>query len=292
MKSAFRNAQIPHQTSSPSQNRQSRTPFDGWSLDERDRTVIEAWLPIWEWLYRYYFRATTEGWEYVPPSGKILFVGSHNGGIASPDMFMVMCDWFRRFGTERLLYGLMHPKSWKVSPEIAAQAVQCGAIQAHPKMAIAALRRNAAVAVYPGGAQDLFRPHRQRHQIHFAGRKGFIKLALREEAPIIPVVSTGAHDTLIILEDLYPLAQKLHQWGMPWLFDVDPEVFPVYLGLPWLLSIGPLPNIPLPVQIHTRVCPPIFFERYGRAAVSDRDYVDACYQQVVNQMQKALDEIA
>jgi hypothetical protein len=55
------------------------------------------------------------------------------------------------------------------------------------------------------------------------------------------------------------------------------------------LAIGPLPNIPLPVQIHTRICAPIVFERYGRAAASDRDYVDACYEKVCTQMQLELD---
>ncbi|MDE5118323.1 MAG: glycerol acyltransferase, partial [Trichodesmium sp. St2_bin2_1] len=48
---------------------------------------------------------------------------------------------------------------------------------------------------------------------------------------------------------------------------------------------------PFPVQIHTRVCPPIVFERYGRKAASDRDYVDACYQKVLTQMQQELDQL-
>src|SRR3712207_8868814 len=50
-------------------------------------------------------------------------------------------------------------------------SARLGGILAHPKMAIAALRRNAAVLVYPGGAEDMFRPHSMRHKIHFAGRK-------------------------------------------------------------------------------------------------------------------------
>src|SRR3712207_8665337 len=53
-----------------------------------------------------------------------------------------------------------------------------------------------------------------------------------------------------------------------WLLDIDPVVFPIYLGWPWGLALGPLPNIPFPVTIHTRVCPPIVFERYGREAAS------------------------
>ncbi|NEP80810.1 MAG: glycerol acyltransferase, partial [Okeania sp. SIO3B3] len=54
---------------------------------------------------------------------------------------------------------------------------------------------------------------------------------------------------------------------------------------------SPLPNLPLPVKIHTRVCPPIVFERYGREAASDRDYVDACYERVMTEMQQELDKL-
>lgn len=220
----------------------------------------------------------------------MLIVGSHNGGMLAPDTLMFMYDWFRRFGPERLTYGLMHPNVWMV-PVYAQLTVQLGAVRAHPKMAIAALQRGAAVVVYPGGAEDLWRLHKERHRIYFAGRKGFIKLALREGVPIVPAISKGAHDTLIILADFYKQLRQLHEWGMPWLFGIDPIVFPVYLGLPWGLAIGPLPNIPLPVPIHTRICAPIVFERYGRAAASDRSYVDACYKQVCIQMQLELDRL-
>jgi 1-acyl-sn-glycerol-3-phosphate acyltransferase len=268
----------------------SRPRFDGWSLDERNPDTIKAWMPVWEWLYRYYFRVQTEGWHHIPPEGKMLIVGSHNGGSASPDTSMFMYDWFRRFGYDRLAYGLMHPLAWKV-PVFAQLAAQVGAVLAHPKMAIAAFRRGASVLVYPGGAEDMFRPHTMRDQIYFAGRKGFIKLALQEEVPIVPIISYGAHDTLIVLGDFYQQLQQLHQWGVPQLLHPDITVFPIYLGLPWVLAIGPLPNIPFPVQIHTRVCAPIAFERYGREAASDRHYVDACYEKVRTQMQGELDDL-
>lgn len=263
----------------------------GWSLELRDPKVIESWMPVWEWFYHHYFRVKTDGWHHIPTRKKILLVGSHNGGLAAPDMVMMMYDWFRRFSTSRPVYGLMHPHIWKVYQPLSKLAAEIGAIMAHPQMAIAALQAGATVLVYPGGAQDVFRPHSQRDKIYFAGRQGFIKLALREAVPIIPAISYGAHDTLIILSDFYPQAKQLHAWGMPWLLDLDPQVFPIYLGLPWGLSIGPLPNFPLPVQIHTRVCAPIIFERYGREAARDRAYVDACYHQVHSQMQQELDRL-
>ena len=277
------------ETLNGSRGKSAPSRFDGWSLDDRDPQVIEFLLPLWEWFYRHYFQAKVDGWEHIPAQGKLLAIGSHNGGLAAPDMFMLMSAWFQRFGTERLAYGLMHPKVWEVAPVVAKAAVQCGAIIARPKTAIAALKRDAAVIVYPGGAEDVFRPYHLRHQVYFAGRKGFIKLALQMEIPLIPVVSVGAHDTLIVLGDFYNQLRQLNRRGMPWLFNIDPVVFPVYLGLPWGLGIGPLPNLPLPVPIHIRICRPIVFDRYGRAAASDRAYVDYCYQQTLAQMQMELD---
>jgi 1-acyl-sn-glycerol-3-phosphate acyltransferase len=262
-----------------------------WSLNERDPKTIESLMPYWEWFYRYYFRVQTDGWHHIPLQGKVLFVGSHNGGMAAPDMFMMMYDWFQRFGTQRLIYGLMHPYAWKVSPIIAQQAEKIGAIPARPAMARAALRRGASVLVYPGGQYDMFRPYTQRNQIYFAQRKGFIKLALQEKVPIIPLISLGAHETLIVLGDFYALAKKLNQYGLPWPYQLDPGVFPIYLGWPWGLAVGPLPNIPFPVQIHTRVCSPIVFDCYGSEAAKNRDYVNDCYYKVVTQMQQELDSL-
>ncbi|WP_066425442.1 lysophospholipid acyltransferase family protein [Anabaena sp. 4-3] len=270
------------------QHHQNTKP--GWSLDERDPQFIQSIMPLLGLLYHYYFRVQTSGWHHIPQE-KVLIVGSHNGGLAAPDMLMMMYDWFCRFGVERPVYGLMHPKVWEVTPQVAQMIAKTGAIIAHPKMAIAALRSGASVLVYPGGAEDVFRPHSLRNKIYFAGRQGFIKLALRENVPIVPAISYGAHDTLIVLADLYKFMQRLHEWGMPWLFNVDPEVFPIYVGLPWGLAIGPLPNIPFPVSIQTRVCPPIVFARYGTEAASDRQYVNECYELVKSKMQQELDQL-
>lgn len=265
--------------------------LNGWSLDDRDSQVIKQLLPLLDWLYHSYFRAQTDGWEHIPKAGKVLLIGSHNGGLAAPDMYLLMHDWYQKFGVDRLAYALMHPTVWKVMPGLARLAAQNGALRAHPKMALAALQRNASLLIYPGGAQDVFRPYSERNKIYLHGRRGFIKLALQTETPIVPFISHGAHSTLVVLTDIYPQLQQLHQLGLPWLLGIDPIVCPIYLGLPWGVAIGPLPNIPLPVQIHTRVCPPIVFERYGEEAAQDSDYVEECYHRVLTSMQNELDRL-
>ncbi|MBE9181188.1 glycerol acyltransferase [Oculatella sp. LEGE 06141] len=273
----------------PTQSHRSAQP--GWSLERRNPSFLRALMPLWGWLYHFYFRVQTDGWQHVSPQGQVLLVGSHNGGLAAPDMFMMMYDWFRLFGADRPIYGLMHPSVWKGAPLVGQLAAEAGAVVAHPKMAIAAFDQGASVLVYPGGAKDVFRPYALRHKICLGGNQAFVKLALRKNIPIVPLISYGAHETLIVLADVYEQVQHLHQWGMPWLLGIDPEVFPIYLGLPWGVAIGPLPNIPLPVPIHTRVCPPIMFERYGQEAASDRGYVNACYNLVCAQMQQALNDL-
>lgn len=268
----------------------SMTP--GWTLDLRRPETIRQFLPLWGWAYRHYFRVQTRGWQHVPTDRNVLLVGSHNGGLAAPDLIMMMYDWFRRFGCERPVYGLMHPQIWQaLPPGLARLVAEVGAVMPHPKMAIAALDRKATVLIYPGGAQDVFRPHCLRDRICLGDNQAFVKLALRYHVPIVPLISWGAHDTLIVLADCYPVAEQLHHWGMPWLLGLDPDVCPIYLGWPWGVAIGPLPNIPFPIPIHTQVCPPILFERYGRDASLDRDYVDACHERVRLEMQRALDRL-
>lgn len=274
----------------PSSDQHLRSLSVEAALAQRDPNVIASLMPKWEWAYEHYFQTRTDGWHHVPEQA--LFVGSHNGGLAAPDMVMLMVDWFRRFGYERPMYGLMHTSIWRINPGVAQLASQCGAVPAQPRFAIAALQRGASVLVFPGGAQDVFRPHRERHKIQLMGRTGFIKLALREKVPIVPVISRGAHETFVVLGNCYEQAKWLNQQGLlPWFKGIDPEVFPIYLGFPWGLAIGPLPHIPWPQQIHTRVCAPIVFKHMGRDAAKDSDYVRQCYDQVVDAMQTALDQL-
>ena len=53
--------------------------------------------------------------------------------------------------------------------------------------------------VYPGGDHETFRPCWESDQIEFGGRKGFIKLALEQDVPIVPVVAIGGQETALFL---------------------------------------------------------------------------------------------
>lgn len=263
-------------------------------LDARDPEAL-ADLTLWlEFLYRCYYRVTTDGWEHLAAPDPMLLVAQHSGGLAAPDVSVLLRDWLRHFGTRRPVYGLMQAEVFR-SLRAARQVARYGAIPAEPKAAIAALRRQTSVLVFPGGVRDVFRPYTERHRIQLAGRTGFIKLALRENVPVVPIVAAGAHETFVVLGDAWPLLEALRSrgWPVPEPPFADPadNVFPIYLGLPWGVGCGAVPHLPWPARIRTRVCPPIHFERSGREALRDRAYVAACYERVRAQMQAALDEL-
>lgn len=250
----------------------------------RDPSVIRAYLPRFELLFRHYHHATVEGLEHVP-DGPALAVGNHNGGMMSPDMFALMAAWWRHFGVDSPAYGLMHDMPFRL-PIVGGLMPSLGAVRARPGNALELLRRGAKVLVYPGGDIDAFRPWHRRHEIVFGERMGFVRVALRSGAPIVPVVSAGAHDAFRVLTDGRELVARL---GLKRIARV--EVFPVTLCLPWGISFGASFYWPLPVRIRIRVLAPIRWPDLPAEAADDDRIVWRCREEVRDAMQAALTDL-
>jgi len=150
------------------------------------------------------------------------------------------------------------------------------------------LRDGAAVLVYPGGDEDTFRPWSQRNRIHLARRTGFIRLALQERVPIVPVVSIGGQETLFIPSDGRALARRL---GLE-RFRI--KALPLVFAPPWLVNPGDfLFHLPLPAKITVECGEPIdFADRFGDLDPRDPEVIWACYEYVERRMQDILDGLA
>ncbi len=256
----------------------------GADLERRDAAEIRTQLPRLELFFRHYHHARVEGLESVP-EGPVLAVGNHNGGIMSPDMFALMCAWWRHFGVDAPSYGLMHDVVFRV-PIVGDLMARLGAVPADPANAVELLGRGAKVLVYPGGDIDAFRPWAQRHRIVFGKRTGFVRVALRAGVPIVPVVSVGAHEAFRVLTDGRWLVERL---GLKRLARI--EVLPIILCLPWGLSIGTGFYLPLPVRIRIRVLEPLSWPELSPSAADDDEVVWRCREQVRGAMQSALDDL-
>jgi 1-acyl-sn-glycerol-3-phosphate acyltransferase len=96
------------------------------------------------------------------------------------------------------------------------------------------LAHEALVAVFPEGAHGVGKPYSERYELQRFGRGGYIKLALRTGAPIIPTAVIGSEDAHPLL---FPAGAVSKFLGLPFL--------PITPTFPWL---GPLGLVPLPAR--------------------------------------------
>lgn len=241
------------------------------------------------WLRRVihgYFRAQIQGFEHVPDQ-PFLGVGTHNGGILMPDM-LVWVSAYHTSGRKTPLLTLAHDLLFAREHGLSRALAKLGGLRAEPHQALAALRSGFAVQVYPGGDYDSSKPFWRRHQVCFAGRMGYVRLALAAQVPIVPVVSIGAHETLLMLSDGRRLAQRL---GLRRRLRL--AALPLQICLPWGLVLGTPPGyLPLPAQITIRVLPPISLHGTSADQASDPAVVARIDAQVRHAMQVALDDLA
>lgn len=257
------------------------------SLDDRDPRWIGAQMRWLGPLADVWFRGEVRDIERIPARGPVLVVGNHSGGLATPDTWVFMVNFMRHFGTRRRTYALAHNVVMGL-PLAGTWLRRVGTLPADPESARAALRRNAAVLVYPGGDEDVFRPWSQRNRIHLARRTGFVRLALQERVPVQPVVSIGGHETVLVLGDGRRVARAL---GLE-RFRI--KALPLVVGPPWGVSPGDmLLHLPLPAKITVQVGEPIdFHARFGELDPRDPEVVWACYRLVERTMQSTLDALA
>lgn len=254
---------------------------------DRDPEFIARTADIGWWLVRVYFRAEVRGIEQVPRRGPVLLVGNHSGGLTAPEVPITALVFSRYFGAERPFYQLAHNLALIV-PGLRDFVRRYGTLAAAPDNARTALREGAAVLVYPGGDWEVMRPTSESDRIDFAGRKGFLRLAIEERVPIVPVVTIGGQETLYIMTRGDRIARALR---LDRLMRV--KVFPISLALPWGINFGDaLGHIPLPAKVTVEFCAPIDLAAELPARGMDPGDVDAAYELVTGRMQRQLTRLS
>jgi len=259
------------------------TPTD--QVGERDPALVNLFGDLFREIGQRYFRVRTLGVEHFPTTGPVLLVGNHSGGIVTIDSFLAAVAIADAHGVDRAPFALAHDFLFD-DPVVGKYAARLGILRAGHDSARHALRAGHPVLVYPGSDWDAFRPYRDRNRVILAGRKGFLKLALREQVPIVPVVCAGSQEQFIVLTRGDRLARAL---GLHRLARVS--VFPIVLSLPWGLTSGLLPYFPLPTQITIGFGEPIRWPDLGPEAADDEAALNRCYSLVEGRMQTLLDHL-
>jgi 1-acyl-sn-glycerol-3-phosphate acyltransferase len=252
----------------------------------RDPAFLQSVRPLLE-RYVAWFRPEVRGFEGLPEHGPFLVVGNHSGGQMPPDIPVLLTAWWRERGEDEPIYALFH-SFFLALPGVGPTMARAGAIEAGPAAAEAVLRSGGILLDYPGGDHEVFRPWRDRNRIDFGGRLGFVRLALRMQVPVVPAVSVGAHETLVVLTRGEQLARLLRYDKL-----LRVKVMPLVFGPPFGVVPGGIPTFPLPAKITVELLPAIDWPaRYGPDAAADDRVVRECYEEITTTMQQALDRLA
>jgi 1-acyl-sn-glycerol-3-phosphate acyltransferase len=254
---------------------------DDW-LDAWDPQYIRTTLPALRLFSDVYHRAEVRGLNNIPEDGPVLLVGNHSGGTLISDTFVFAQAFYDHFGPLRRFHQLAHDLVFQL-PGVRASLSRFGTVPASPENMGRALERGAALLVYPGGDHETYRPSWESAEIDFAGRTGFLRLAIEHGVPIVPVVAIGGQETALFLGRGRRFARLLRLDSLLRL-----KVLPAQVGPPFGVTVMDLPGrIPLPAKITIRALPQIDLkERLG----ADPDIKEA-YELVTGKMQSALDDL-
>jgi len=228
-----------------------------------------------------WYRGEVRGLGNIPDTGPVLLVGNHSGGTLIPDTTVFTLAFSTYFGAERSFYQLAHNLVLTI-PGLSSLR-KFGTVAASPANAQKALQSGAALLVYPGGDYEVHRPSWQGNRVDFGRRKGFLRLALEQNVPIVPVVAIGGQETALFLSRGERLARLLALDRVLRL-----KVLPISIALPWIINIGDPGHIPLPAKITIETLPAIDL----RAEFGPEPDLDDAYDHLIRLMQDALDALA
>jgi 1-acyl-sn-glycerol-3-phosphate acyltransferase len=248
-------------------------------FDRRDPEYIRRTLPGMKAIADVYHRAEVRGIANIPAEGPVLLVGNHSGGTLIADTFVFAQAFYEHFGPIRAFHQLAHDLVFQV-PGVRAILSRWGTVPASPENMKRALDCDAALLVYPGGDHETYRPSWESATLDFDGRKGFARLALEHDVPIVPVVAIGGQETGLFLGRGRRFARALQLDRLARL-----KVLPPVIGPPFGATILDLPlRFPLPAKITVTVGQPIDLrKRLG----ADADPQEA-YDLVTTNMQRTL----
>jgi 1-acyl-sn-glycerol-3-phosphate acyltransferase len=242
---------------------------DEWGFDEEFAEIVE---PLLGFLYDRWWRVEADGVRNVPAHGRALLVANH-AGFLPWDATMMGTALLREHPLPR------HPRflvlDWAFElPWVSTAIRRLGGVAASPYNALRLLGQDRLVAVFPEGAKGTGKPFSDRYRVQRFGRGGFVELALRTGAPIVPVAVVGSEEIYPKLGELPALARIV---GAPF--------FPVTPTFPWL---GPLGLVPLPSKWRIEFCPAIETASHGPEGADDSALVFEISERVRETIQQTV----
>jgi 1-acyl-sn-glycerol-3-phosphate acyltransferase len=239
-----------------------------------DPKFTETVLPFFEFLYAVWWRVEASGMENVPRTGPALIVANHSGVLPWDGIMINLAVRHEHAG--RRTCRMLALDMFALLPFLAPLLAQSGAVRANPENAQRLLNKGELVGVFPEGVKGVGKRFKDRYKLARFGRGGFMRIALRTRAPIIPCAVVGA-------EEIHPALARMDWVGKP-------------LGLPYVPItptfplLGPLGFVPLPTKWSIEMGEPIPMDRYDPDAAEDPMLVNRLSEQVRATIQRMIDD--
>ena len=242
---------------------------DEWGFDPG---FAAASRPLLDLLYDRWWRVTATGAQEVPRTTRALLVANH-AGVLPWDAAMIGTA-LSRAGVERgggrVRFLVL---DWAFGLPWASVAIRrLGGVPASPHNAVRLLEQDHLVMVFPEGAKGVGKPYKERYRLQRFGRGGFVEIALRTGAPIVPVAVVGSEEIYPKIGELPLAARLLRAPYMP----ITPT-FPL---------LGPLGAIPLPSRWRIAFGEPLDLRGLGPEAADDRATVLELSEEVRDRIQQ------
>jgi 1-acyl-sn-glycerol-3-phosphate acyltransferase/nucleoside-diphosphate-sugar epimerase len=261
-----RHADRPNNKGTSSESDGRSREFDEFGMDEE--YIAAFGRTLFRFLERRYWRIEVDGFERVPREGGAVLVGPHRGFMPWDGIMLIHMITKR---TGRVPRFLMHPGliRW---PFCFNFMTKLGGIIACQENAERVLSRGGLLGIFPEGVNGVFTLYRDAYRLGKFGRNDFVKIALRNQSPIIPFVNVGS-------AEIFPILKKF-EWRW-WKRVTHWPCFPV--------TVTPLP---LPSKWHVQFLAPVHIAgRYPPEAAEDAGVVRAISREVRGRMEEAIENI-
>lgn len=191
-------------------------------IDLQDPRSIDRWMPL-VGAVRAYHRYEVHGLEHIPREGGALLALNH--GPVPIDGPLLGATIYQHHG--RLPRALTDHLVFKM-PVVRELFLAVGAVDGRPELAGELLQKGNLVIVMPGGAPEAFKSSARAYELYWRQRKGFARVAIRHQVPIIPAACIGIDELYKVPFDMFELGRKL--------FGVRSMPLPLAWGL------GPMPR--------------------------------------------------
>jgi 1-acyl-sn-glycerol-3-phosphate acyltransferase len=244
--------------------------LDRYGMDPR---FAERAQPLVELLYSTWWRTDVRLPEKVPADGPVVVVANH-AGVVPWDALVLRHALRREHPARRDLRPLLDDRECAL-PVFGPAAVRLGAVRATPESADRILKDGGALGVFPEGSAGARKPWRERYRLVHFGRGGFVKVALRAGAAIVPCAIVGS-------EEASPAISR-----SGWLADL--VGVPVLSSSPALRFL-PAALVPLPSRWSLRFGDPVDLSGLGPADADDPAAVNDVAGRVRETLQAMIDE--